>query len=224
MGGLAAKANGGEFATGALAAGVNEMLVADLYDQFEKMPEDRRDALLTMSSQLVGVLTAAVQDKDGDGSALETGGWVAKNATQYNFLNHKEVEELAEKLERCQTQVECNQIRDQFRTVSDKNRERLAQCSANGDCVAIQAEIEGGRDLMNSLSGYAAAVVYEDFYGRQVTDGNAVRQEVISEQYAAYEDFVSSSRRERAEALLKLDADPAGKAAPMKTSWRLTPT
>lgn len=37
---------------------------------------------------LVGVLAAATQ-KDADASKLEKGGWVAKNATQYNHQLHK---------------------------------------------------------------------------------------------------------------------------------------
>ncbi|WP_010168785.1 two-partner secretion domain-containing protein [Pseudomonas sp. PAMC 25886] len=83
VGGLLAEATGGDFRTGALAAGANEALVVQLNDIVKG---DK--TLLSMSSQLVGVLAAATQ-KDADASKLEKGGWVAKNATQYNHQLHK---------------------------------------------------------------------------------------------------------------------------------------
>lgn len=82
VGGLLAEATGGDFKTGALAAGANEALVGHL-NSLVKGDE----ALLTMSSQIVGVLAAAAQH-DVDASKLEKGKWIAQNLTQYNFLNH----------------------------------------------------------------------------------------------------------------------------------------
>ncbi|WP_041475785.1 two-partner secretion domain-containing protein [Pseudomonas ogarae] len=80
VGGLLAEATGGDFRTGALAAGANEALVTHL-NTLVKGNED----LLSMSSQIVGVLAAAAQE-DADASKMDKGGWIAKNATQYNFL------------------------------------------------------------------------------------------------------------------------------------------
>ncbi|EPF1353345.1 DUF637 domain-containing protein, partial [Pseudomonas aeruginosa] len=54
MGGLAAEAVGGDFRTGALAAGVNEALVDSLAKQYASLPIDDKKGLLTMSSQLIG--------------------------------------------------------------------------------------------------------------------------------------------------------------------------
>ncbi len=56
VGGLLAEATGGDFKTGALAAGASEALVTHL-DSLVKGDDD----LLTMSSQIVGVLAAAAQ-------------------------------------------------------------------------------------------------------------------------------------------------------------------
>ncbi|WP_245222849.1 DUF637 domain-containing protein, partial [Pseudomonas gingeri] len=56
VGGLLAQATGGDFKTGALAAGANELLINQLSDLVHK---DK--GLLTMSSQIVGVLAAAAQ-------------------------------------------------------------------------------------------------------------------------------------------------------------------
>ncbi|WP_081376849.1 two-partner secretion domain-containing protein [Pseudomonas protegens] len=86
MGGLAAEAAGGDFKTGALAAGVNEALVGSLWDQYRQMSYDERKKLLVMNSQVLGVLAAAAQG--GDEKAMQTGAWVAGNATQYNFFEH----------------------------------------------------------------------------------------------------------------------------------------
>ena len=82
VGGLLAGATGGDFKTGALAAGANEALVGHLNNLVKG-----DESLLTMSSQIVGVLAAAAQN-DVDASKLEKGKWVAQNLTQYNFLEH----------------------------------------------------------------------------------------------------------------------------------------
>ncbi|WP_205579625.1 DUF637 domain-containing protein, partial [Pseudomonas aeruginosa] len=55
MGGLAAQVSGGDFATGAAAAGANEALVAKLDQAFKSLSPENREAMVTMGSQLVGV-------------------------------------------------------------------------------------------------------------------------------------------------------------------------
>nr|WP_244157231.1 filamentous hemagglutinin N-terminal domain-containing protein [Pseudomonas argentinensis] len=99
MGGLAAEALGGDFKTGALAAGVNELLVAELDAQYQKMGIEDRKALLIMNSQLVGVLTAGLQG--GNAQSLQVGAAVAGSATSYNYLNHAEAQERLEKHQAC---------------------------------------------------------------------------------------------------------------------------
>ncbi|SCW99140.1 MULTISPECIES: filamentous hemagglutinin N-terminal domain-containing protein [unclassified Pseudomonas] len=110
VGGLLAKATGGDFKTGALAAGANEALVADL-DNLVKGNEN----LLTMSSQIVGILAATAQ-KDVDSSTLEKAAWIAKNASQYNRQLHKEDRELAKQLAaRSGGKYTAEQIEEQLR-------------------------------------------------------------------------------------------------------------
>ncbi|WP_425221573.1 polymorphic toxin type 50 domain-containing protein [Pseudomonas sp.] len=89
MGGLAAEAYGGDFASGALVAGVNELVVAGLNAQFAGLPDEQREALLVMNAQLLGVLTAALQNPDGDVEQLEIGSSIARNAVQYNHELHE---------------------------------------------------------------------------------------------------------------------------------------
>ncbi|APQ10305.1 hypothetical protein BJP27_01840 [Pseudomonas oryzihabitans] len=111
MGGLAAEAAGGDFKTGALAAGVNEALVASLAKQYASMPEDKKKSLLVMNSQLIGVLAAAAQGSDEKG--LQTGAWVAASGTQYNFLSHQSRtlrDELRKKVEEGATPQEAEKL------------------------------------------------------------------------------------------------------------------
>lgn len=86
MGGLAAEAAGGDFRIGALSAGVNEAVVGLLADQYTKIPKEDKNRLLVMNSQLIGILTAAAAG--GEAKDLQTGSWVAGNATSYNRLLH----------------------------------------------------------------------------------------------------------------------------------------
>ncbi|HFX3702130.1 TPA: DUF637 domain-containing protein, partial [Pseudomonas aeruginosa] len=100
MGGLAAEAVGGDFRTGALAAGVNEALVDSLAKQYASLPIDDKKGLLIMSSQLIGVLAASTQG-DADAKSLQTGAWVAGNATQHNYLSHWQEEKKRQEVDGC---------------------------------------------------------------------------------------------------------------------------
>ncbi|RZI73484.1 MAG: filamentous hemagglutinin N-terminal domain-containing protein [Pseudomonas sp.] len=133
MGGLAAEAAGGDFRTGALAAGVNEALVDSLSKQYASMPEDKRKSLLVMSSQLIGVLAASV-DSDADGESLQTGAWVAGNSTQYNYLNHEENQERWAAKKKCQGGDSAACGRADALDALDKNRDLAltTACTANG--------------------------------------------------------------------------------------------
>ncbi|AWQ82335.1 hypothetical protein CSC33_5004 [Pseudomonas aeruginosa] len=106
MGGLAAEAVGGDFRSGALAAGVNEALVDSLAKQYASLPIDDKKGLLIMSSQLIGVLAASTQG-DADAKSLQTGAWVAGNATQYNYLEHSDVLAFAEDMKSCGKDEGC---------------------------------------------------------------------------------------------------------------------
>lgn len=110
VGGLLAQVTGGDFKTGAMAAGANEALIGYL-DNLVKGDEN----LLTMSSQIVGVLAATAQ-KDVDASKLEKAAWVAKNASQYNRQLHKEDKEIAAQLAaRSGGKYTAEQIEEQLR-------------------------------------------------------------------------------------------------------------
>jgi filamentous hemagglutinin len=78
---LLSEISGGDFTTGALAAGANEALIVDLNKLVAGDPD-----LRSMASQIVGVLAASTQG--GNAETLQSGAWVANNATQYNFEIH----------------------------------------------------------------------------------------------------------------------------------------
>uniref|UniRef100_UPI000AAAF452 DUF637 domain-containing protein n=1 Tax=Pseudomonas aeruginosa TaxID=287 RepID=UPI000AAAF452 len=106
MGGLAAEAVGGDFRTGALAAGVNEALVDSLAKQYASLPIDDKKGLLIMSSQLIGMLAASTQG-DADAKSLQTGAWVAGNATQHNYLSHWQEEKKRQEVDGCKDKQLC---------------------------------------------------------------------------------------------------------------------
>ena len=130
MGGLAAEASGGDFRTGALAAGVNEALLDSLAKNYADMPDDQKKGLLVMNSQLLGVLAASVQG-DADAKNLQTGAWVAGNATQYNYLFHQEVEEMTEEVASKKTEAEKNEVRARYAQLDEaRNGELRSVCQA----------------------------------------------------------------------------------------------
>ncbi|WP_236250282.1 DUF637 domain-containing protein [Pseudomonas cichorii] len=119
LGGLMAEAMGGDFRTGALAAGANEALVGLLAEKFLPAGLDKNSTAyqagvsqLMTASQLIGVLTGAVTGGDASAAAA-----VTANATQYNYLNHIQLEEAAKKLRNC-VGAECDTIVDEYRDTS----------------------------------------------------------------------------------------------------------
>ncbi|WFF41183.1 filamentous hemagglutinin N-terminal domain-containing protein [Salinicola endophyticus] len=85
-GGLAAAASGGDFKSGALAAGANEALVEQLATLVDNDPQ-----LLTAASQITGIVAAGLADGD-----VQQGAEIAGNATTYNYLAHPEAKRLQE--------------------------------------------------------------------------------------------------------------------------------
>lgn len=154
MGGLAAEAAGGDFKTGALAAGVNELLVDVLSQQYGQMDPDQKKSLLVMNSQVIGVLTAAAQG--GDDKALQVGALVAGTATQYNFIRHDEVNELADQLVGCRQAGDpaaCrSEVEKRFRILSDSRQGTgLYACKEQGTCPQQLEEALSGSSQLDLL-------------------------------------------------------------------------
>ncbi|QEM80897.2 hemagglutinin repeat-containing protein [Halomonas binhaiensis] len=139
MGGLAAEATGGDFKTGALAAGINELLVDKLANEYAGMSPDKKAGLLVMNSQLIGVLAGAATGGVNDADNLQTGAQVAANATQYNYLRHDQVDAYAKELEGCAERGDCKDVRDKYIDISEKQQQELVSYCAVG-AVACQTK------------------------------------------------------------------------------------
>ena len=72
-----------------------------------------KKGLLTMSSQLIGVLAASTQG-DADAKSLQTGAWVARNATQHNYLSHWQEEKKRQEVDGCKEKPLCKRNRSQM--------------------------------------------------------------------------------------------------------------
>lgn len=141
VGGLLSEASGGDFATGAAAAGANEALV----NQLNTLVEGNK-GLLLMASQLVGLTAAGLVDGD-----LQQGADIAVSATTFNFLNHQDVDELEEKAKNCDANGSCDELAQEAKARSLANRQRLLGCQDIGNCAEIRAEIDAGSFAIDAL-------------------------------------------------------------------------
>ena len=163
LGGLMAEAMGGDFRTGALAAGANEAVVDFLADKLLPVGVDRNSleyqqgvSKLLAASQLVGVLTAAVTGGDASAAAA-----VTANATQYNNLDHPSAERLLKELQGCRATEGCSaqnirEIVAQYEDLSTKRSMAINACD-NRACVdgiqksAVSLDAPVAKDLMDFL-------------------------------------------------------------------------
>ncbi len=168
VGGLKSMAMGGDFKTGALAGGANEVLVQYLaelvlpkgYDPNRPGAGQDKANLLAMS-QLLGVLTAVVSGSDPRIAAD-----IAANATQYNYLTHSDLERAANQLQGCKSSSCIDEAYTTYHELSERQTlEALVSCGQQvGNCKGIstldaevQARKEQLRDLMDSASPEARA-------------------------------------------------------------------
>lgn len=135
VGGLIAEAAGGDFRTAALAAGANEALVQLVGDKI--FPGEAHDRVLGMTSQLVGMTVAA--GLGADAKDQQVAAWVAQQATQNNFLRHKEVEAFLAELKTCDANNSCADVRKRYGDLNIENQERLERLCAR-DMDACRSE------------------------------------------------------------------------------------
>jgi len=170
LGGLMAEAMGGDFRTGALAAGANEALVSFLGDKLlpEGMDKNSPEYIqatknLLAASQIVGVLASVVADGD-----VNIGAAVAANATANNFLLHSEVQQMLAEREACATEACRLDVQAKYAELDDlRNRELSELCDVNKSaCTAIYTQLELERPKIALLAqqlrqnGADAGVLY----------------------------------------------------------------
>lgn len=163
MGGLAAEAAGGDFKTGALAAGLNEAIVDKLADVYGHMDLEEKRRLLVMNSQVLGVLTAAAQG--GGEKSLQTGAWVAGNATQYNYLTDHEMQSLAKELRECEPQGTCRKIVEDYFSRHEINEAALSEACSGTTTSACQQK---AREITDAIFKWQELGYYSDLSGQQL--------------------------------------------------------
>ncbi|MNJ22668.1 hypothetical protein D3C77_170420 [compost metagenome] len=138
MGGLAAQARGDNFAAGAAGAGLNEALVSDLDQLVSGYSPENREALLSMSSQLVGLIAAVAEDSNASASQLETAAWAAKNSTQYNFLAHQDLDGFEAEARECKALGTCDKVQQKYRDLSLVNQDAVFDSCVRAPSTCIQ--------------------------------------------------------------------------------------
>ncbi|MGJ7513177.1 hemagglutinin repeat-containing protein [Pseudomonas baetica] len=154
VGGLIGEAAGGDFRTAALAAGANEALL-ELVGK-DIFPGDAHARLIAMVSQLVGITVAAVAG--GSPKDQEVAGWVTQQAAVNNYLQHEEVDSLAQELVGCRTNsdpVACRgQVQDKYQALNDsKTGSGLYGCKGEGEkaCSGQYTDAKDGSAKLDSL-------------------------------------------------------------------------
>ncbi|MNN06483.1 hypothetical protein D3C81_1192750 [compost metagenome] len=137
------------------------------------MSKDDRDRLLLMNSQLIGVLTTAVQDPNADAAKLQLGSSIAQSGTQYNYLSHQDVEDLEKALKECKDN--CDAVRAEFAKRDADNTARLNNCWATGDCEKIKAEIDEGSRELNKLWQNDKTGITDQFLHSNIADSTNAR-------------------------------------------------
>ncbi|MFB4391824.1 MULTISPECIES: filamentous hemagglutinin N-terminal domain-containing protein [unclassified Pseudomonas] len=154
VGGMIAEASGSDFAVGAMAAGVNETFANQLRRMATNIDPERRDHLMLMSSQLLGVIAAAAVAGDDAGS-LQAGSWVAGNATQYNNLNHSDMRDFVEDMKACGMDEACEQkqwVGGKYQQVSDEVSDWSKDAVSGAFAKSLLNQIQGGLTALKELN------------------------------------------------------------------------
>ncbi|UYG03995.1 DUF637 domain-containing protein [Halomonas sp. LR3S48] len=147
-GGAVAQAMGGDFRTGALAAGANEALVEHLAGMVNDNP-----GLLITASQVVGVIAAEMTDGD-----VNQGAEIAAQSTRYNYLSHEQ------KAQRDRELAECEDVFCRFETRMRWGATDVGQDAslAAGVVAGVPVEMMNGvEDLLALLDGDTYVALYE---------------------------------------------------------------
>ena len=174
-----------------MAAGANEALIVDLNKLVGGNPD-----LLSMASQIVGVLAASTQG-DVDADTLQTGAWVANNATQYNWLLHHETEQMLREIDEQTTDEGKAEVRERYANLDEsRNKELPALCKQSPDfCDRLATRLLEDdpklRDLAKQLS---ASGQYEKVtvVAMLIVNSNVAAGSIIATELAALSEGESS--------------------------------
>ncbi|AMP16359.1 hemagglutinin repeat-containing protein [Collimonas pratensis] len=172
VGGLMAKAIGGNFGTGA-AGSAAAILAVEVFGQqlssISDMTPDEKNALIQLVGLTVGKAVAQLAggtSADGNAAAV-----TAKLATQFNYLSHTEAALFKKKLDSCDSRSggcpedERNALIAQYRALSDQNDAALNLCTLHADAAClkqISANIATPSEMPVSLVGAEATAFRGD--------------------------------------------------------------
>nr|WP_245947936.1 DUF637 domain-containing protein [Halomonas montanilacus] len=168
-GGLTAEAMGGDFRTGAMAAGANEALVEYLDNKLGSDPQTR-NYLLTTASQLVGIVAAELVNGDVYQAAE-----IAAQATRYNYLAHPE----AKRLQELNRQLEEENLTEAQRQALEEERLAIHTLSQSRDLALEEACGQGGSAQACSYERALLQVAMSSW--QDVTLGREDRDTVFAE-------------------------------------------
>jgi filamentous hemagglutinin len=155
VGGFIAEAAGGDFVSGAIAAGANEALANQLRRLATDISPEKRDVLLATAAQLIGVAAAAVVDGGADTKNLQVASWAAQNATNYNSLNHEDAADFVEDMNICGKDVTCQQKTwkaNKYDEISLGNYKEAMETAGPAWAKSQITTLEGGLFALKSLN------------------------------------------------------------------------
>ncbi|MCO7036856.1 DUF637 domain-containing protein [Pseudomonas carnis] len=155
VGGFIAEVAGGDFVSGAIAAGANEALANQLRRLATDISPEKRDVLLTTAAQLIGVAAAAVVDGGVDTKNLQVAAWAAQNATNYNSLNHEDAADFVADMNICGKDVTCQQKTwkaGKYDDISLGNYEEAMKTAGPAWAKSQITTLEGGLFALKSLN------------------------------------------------------------------------
>ncbi|WP_136069222.1 two-partner secretion domain-containing protein [Modicisalibacter radicis] len=180
-GGLAAEATGGDFRTGAAAAGANEALVKQLDTLVDRDPQ-----LLVAASKLTGLMAAGLVDGD-----VAQGAEIAGNATTYNYLSHWQEAKKDEELAGCKDKTTCKiGTTVKWAMVDAQQEAGLLVGSAGGIALSAKEAAEGVYalvtdfpEVMDGLKQLATSPEFRQQFGENYLNDLQVRADRLAEAY-----------------------------------------
>ncbi|MEO6920963.1 MAG: hypothetical protein ABI171_18445, partial [Collimonas sp.] len=159
IGGLMAKAIGGNFGTGAAGAAAAKLAVETFGNDIQGiagLSADEKNALVQLVGLTVGKAVAqAAGGTAADGNAAAV---TAKLATQYNFLNHTQAALMRKDIASCQakaggcTDDQVMTIFNKYHDLSNANISAVQSCITAGDAQCVK-NLESSAATASEVSG-----------------------------------------------------------------------
>ncbi len=128
-GGLASELSGQDFADGALAAAMAEILSGPIGDS--ELSSSRQIEL-----QKLIATTAVILASDGDAQSAAIAGNIGASAHENNYLKHSELVAFLSDLDECTiANIDCSEKIEQYRSISEQHDAELKACGTNASCI-----------------------------------------------------------------------------------------